>query len=85
MIELQLRALLASLAVHAMAWMLEEPTNLLDAGEPVVAFEALVDNLYEGEATLFRGEVAEIEFLGGYLKSERRAWRLVHELEVGLE
>ena len=85
MIEIRLRALFASLAVHAEAWIIEEPTRLLDAGESLVAFGMLVDNLYDAEEPLFRGEVAEIEALGDLLNCERRAWRLVHELEAGRE
>jgi hypothetical protein len=44
--------------------------------------EILTDNLYEADQALFRGEVAEIEALGGLLGSSRRARRLVHPLEV---
>jgi hypothetical protein len=42
----------------------------------------LADNLYEADTGLFRGEVVEIMSLGEFLGSTRRAWRLVHELEV---
>jgi hypothetical protein len=80
--QLQLRSLLASLAVHVEAWALEEPTELLDAGEWGVSFEALCDALYEAELGVFAGEVCEIESLGEQLGSERRAWRLVHELTI---
>ncbi len=82
MFELRLRALLASLAVHVEAWVLEEPTALLDAGEWGIAFESLCDNLYDGELAVFPGEVAEIESLGEEFGSERRAWRLIHELRT---
>ena len=82
MIEVRLQALFASLAVHSEAWILELPQSLLENGEPVIALEVLADNLYDAEEPLFRGEICEIEFLGEYLKSERKAWRLVHELEV---
>ncbi|MGB6056898.1 MAG: MafI family immunity protein [Microthrixaceae bacterium] len=85
MLELRLRALLASLAVHVEAWVVEEPTALLDAGEWGVAFESLCDNLYDGEISVFPGEVAEIESLGTELGSTRRAWRLVRELVIGDE
>ena len=82
MIEVRLRSLLASLAVHVEAWALEEPTALLDAGEWGVAFEALCDNLYDGELAVFPGEVTEIESIGTALGSTRRAWRLVRELVI---
>jgi hypothetical protein len=82
MLEVRLRSLLASLAVHVEAWVLEEPTALLDAGEWGVAFEALCDNIYDGELAVFPGEVAEIESLGASLGSTRRAWRLIRELMV---
>lgn len=82
MFELRLRSLLASLAVHVEAWALEEPLALVDAGEWGLAFEALCDNIYDGELAVFPGEVAEIESLGEEMGSPRRAWRLVHELVV---
>lgn len=80
MFEVRLRALLASLNVHVDARALEEPIELLDAGESGVAFESLCDNLYDGEVAVFPGELAEIESLGAALQSPRRAWRLMHEL-----
>jgi hypothetical protein len=80
MFELRLRALLASLAVHVEASAIEEPTALLDAGEWGIAFDALCDNLYDGELAVFPGEVAEVESLGAALNSKRRAWRLIREL-----
>ena len=82
MFELRLRSLIASLAVHVEAWALEEPMALLDASEWGVAFEALCDNIYDGEVAVFPGEVVEIEALGKELGTTRRAWRLVHELVV---
>ena len=80
--ESRMQALLASLATHVDAWALEEPRELLDAGEWGVAFEALCDNLYEKAIPVFPGEVAEIESLGEGMKIQRRAWRLMHELRV---
>ena len=78
--ETRLRSLMASLSVHVEAWMIEEPTNLLDAGQPVVAFETLVENLYDGEAGLYPGEIVEIQSIGADLNSARRALGLIHEL-----
>lgn len=83
MFELRLRALLASLAVHVEAWVLEGPMELLEAGEWGVAFESLCDNIYDGEIAVFPGEVAEVESLGADMNSRRRAWRLIRELMVG--
>lgn len=80
--ESRMQALLASLATHVEAWALEEPRELLDAGEWGVAFEALCDNLYEKDIPVFPGEVAEIESLGEGMNIQRRAWRLVHELRI---
>lgn len=85
MFEVRLRSLMASLAVHMEAWALEEPVALLDAGEWGIAFEALCDNIYDGELAVLPGEVTEIEALGKELGSSRRAWRLVHELVVPSE
>lgn len=80
--QLQLRSLLASLAVHVEAWTLEEPRELLNAGEWGLSFEAVCDGLYEVDEGVFPGEVCEIESLGEQLRSERRAWRLMHELQI---
>lgn len=80
--ESRMRALVASLATHVEAWLVEEPESLLDAGEWGVAFEALCDNLYDQTVPVFPGEVAEIESLGEGMKIQRRAWRLVRELMV---
>lgn len=81
--EVQIRSLLASLAVHVEAWVLEEPTALLDASEWGLAFESVCDNLYDAEIGVFPGEVAEIESIGRQLGSTRKAWRLVRELQIG--
>lgn len=83
MIEVRLRALLASLAVHTEAWALEEPSDLLDHNEFGLAFETLCDNIYENDLSVFPGEVAEIESLGRLLGSGRRAWTLIRELMSG--
>jgi hypothetical protein len=82
MIEVRIKALLASLGVHNEAWIIELPASLLESGEPLLAFETLIDNLYDAQAPIFRGEVCEIEFLGEYLKSNRQAWHLIHQLEI---
>jgi hypothetical protein len=83
MLELRLRALLASLGVHIEAWALEEPYDLIDHNEFGVAFDSLCDNIYEADIAVFPGEVAEIESLGRLLGSDRKAWTLVRELMVG--
>lgn len=82
-LELRIRALVTSLAVRVAASILDEPVALLDAGEWGVAFEALCDNLYEEQAPVFGGAVAEIEAIGAELESTRRSWRLVRELTIG--
>ena len=43
MVEVQLRSLMASLGVHVEAWALEEAADLLNAGEPGLAFETVCD------------------------------------------
>lgn len=82
MFEARLQALYASLATHVEAWVLEEPVELLAAGEWGVSFEAAADNLYEASISIFPGELAELESLGRALESQRRAWTLLHELVV---
>ena len=81
-LESRMHALIASLATHVEAWVVEEPASLVDAGEWGVAFETLCDNIYEREVAVFPGEVAEIESLGEGMKVQRKAWRLVRELTV---
>ena len=83
MIDVQLRSLMASLAIHVEAWALEEATELLDAGEPGLAFDTVCDCIYDGEIGVFPGEVVEIESIGRQLGSARRAWQLIRELQIG--
>ena len=83
MVEVQLRSLMASLGVHVEAWALEEAADLLNAGEPGLAFETVCDCIYDGEIRVFPGEVAEIESIGRQLGSARRAWQLIRELQIG--
>lgn len=83
MIDSQLRSLMASLAVHVEAWVLDEAADLLAAGEVSLAFDTLCDCIYDGGIGVFPREVAEIESIGRQLESTRRAWRLVRELQIG--
>lgn len=45
-----------------------------------MAFETLCDNISNADLAVFPGEVAEIESLGRWLGSERKASTLVREL-----
>lgn len=82
MFELRLRALLASLAVHVEASVVEEPGSLNDAGEWGVGLEWLCDTLYDHQIAVFPGEVAEIEALAREMGLPHRAWQLIHELQI---
>jgi hypothetical protein len=54
----------------------------MDHNELGVAFETSCDNICDADLAVFPGEVAEIESLGRFLGSDRKAWTLVRELMV---
>lgn len=88
MVELQLRALLASLGVHVDQSQLAEAFDLLEAGEWLVGFEWLCDSLYEFETPILPGERAAFEAIGEQVAGlsgdlgDRGTWRLMRELEI---